>query len=244
MQDWGVIDTKYSFAAVAVPSDSIDTPLPLIDVTYVTTVTDVNNLDIYSFSSASIGSTADGRMTIAVPFAPGGAANSSISGVTMNGSPMTAQVRATGGTENNNVGIFTLFVSSGTTANFQVTYNSTQQRSGLHIYRAVAVSTGTTYDTASVGTSSLGSSVAISTTIDVPAGGAAIAAGVMNGAGPTLTLSGLATVDVSTSIENANNLYAASHEIFYANQTSKSITLDSGGVLVNSALAVIALSGR
>lgn len=208
-----------------------------VGLTYVTTATNTTDTNVYTFAGASIGTAETGRIVIVAVSSGGAATTRTLTGVTIGGNAATQVVNNAHdtGTSANVTAIFALQVDAGTTADIVATFSGNMNRCAISVYRLTGATGVAANDTASAGGTA--DSDGISDTINVPAGGGAVSVGVMNGTGPTIDLTGLATADVEATIENANNAYASAHEEFATAQSGLTLTLTSGAVSVNSSLA-------
>lgn len=155
----------------------------------------------YTFSGVPFGSPAATR-TIIVAVAGRAGTNRSISSVTVGGVTATeiTQSSNTSGGFDSITGIYRADVPAGASGSVVVTFSGTMVRAGIAAYRMEAGAAGAHAFTA-LNTSTAG-------TIDVPAGGAALAVAFTN-AVATATWSGL-TEDTDVQIESASSFSTAS----------------------------------
>ena len=158
------------------------------------------NQATYTFSNVPFGSPAATR-TIIVAVAGRASTNRSISSVTV-GSVTATEITQSSNTSGGDsiTGIYRADVPAGASGSVVVTFSGTMVRAGIAAYRMEAGAAGAHAFTA-LNTSTAG-------TIDVPAGGAALAVAFTN-AVATATWSGL-TEDTDVQIESASSFSTAS----------------------------------
>jgi hypothetical protein len=125
----------------------------------------------FTFTAHDIGPEAADRLVVVVAGSEDATTAHAPTGVTIGGNAAT-QVVVNDGTNRESVGIFSLVVASGTTADIVVSYGITTDRCRIAVYTITGYSSSTAHDT----DRAAGTSTGISLTLDVPANGAAIAA--------------------------------------------------------------------
>jgi hypothetical protein len=145
----------------------------------------------YTFSGVAIGTAAaDRKIVVVTDTAGGGGGTAGVSTLTIGGSTAT-QLVAVSTSDNTTSEIWALNnVSSGTTADIIITWNTTRSRCGIGVW-AVYAAADTASDTVSIGNDP---DANISTTaLAIPANGVAIAGHILNKGAPaaTVTWSGL-----------------------------------------------------
>lgn len=143
-------------------------------VTLTDNAVDSTVLTTYTYTSKAIGSALVGRIIIVAVDSPGNGSSRTISSVTCGGVTMNAVassfVEGTGGAQFSPIGLFSLQVDTGTTATIVVTWSGAMSRSGIGVFAAYGLSSGTATaaatSTANPGTNS----------INVSAGGVLVAA--------------------------------------------------------------------
>lgn len=114
---------------------------------------DNSNLTTYTFTAKNIGAAGAGRViALAIQTRPSGIGTPrTISSVTANGNAMTAGPTLTSGSNGGaTIGIYYLTITTGTTADFVVTFNAGTQNCAIATYRLFPVSS-TPVDTATAG---------------------------------------------------------------------------------------------
>ena len=205
-----------------------------ITITYIGNTSDGTNQTTYTFTGVSIGTASSDRVVIVAPFGRANTTSSmSISSITVGGNTPTTNVAQTsgGGSTSSAQGIYSINVPSGTTATIAVTFSTGALRANI----AVWTMTGTNgLTTASATANSITGSPTVSTTINVPANGGAVASA--SGGGSTTTWTGL-TEDFDTLVEAANT-YTGSHNNFLASQTGLSVSANFSGGTTDPLLVV------
>ena len=115
---------------------------------YITNVNNTANQSSYTFTGASIGTAAANRIVVAVVHFSFTNDTVDINSVTLGGTAMNLAVKAQTGS--NMAGIYTLPVSSGTTANIVVNGNVTGTRCNVFIYSIYGLNSETPSDTDSM----------------------------------------------------------------------------------------------
>ena len=156
------------------------------------------NQATYTFSDVPFGSPAATRTIIVAVAGRAGATNRSISSVTVGGVTATEITQSSNG--GSITGIYRADVPAGASGSVVVTFSGTMVRAGIAAYRMEAGAAGAHAFTA-LNTSTAG-------TIDVPAGGAALAVAFTNTVA-RVTWSGL-TEDTDEQIESASSFSTAS----------------------------------
>lgn len=172
-----------------------------------------SDLTTYTFSSQNLGTAASDRYIIVAASCRKADPAATLSSATIGGVSATIIHQSTRG--GNTVALFAAAVPTGTTGDIVVTWSTGVLRCGIGAYR-VTGSDATTYHDRDVGTE-VNNPIA---TIDVPAGGFAIAAG-YNAGNTTATWSGV-TEDYDTTVESNN--YTGASDTFGSAQTDLAIT--------------------
>ena len=171
----------------------------------------------YTFNTEAAGA-ADPNRIVMVGIS-GGIANTTPSGVTINGSAAT---HVTSAYVNDGVDIadwWYLAVPTGTTVNIVITFNVAETRAAVSVYRIVGPSIS--IGTASTGTQASGTSVSATSTIS--SGGAAVAV-------TTIHSSSVGTVTPTNLTTDANVVYGGSTMLAGSNVSSSGSTaMGSGG---------------
>ncbi len=177
-----------------------------------TTAVTISSVSSYTFSAVSIGAAVATRK-IVVAVGASASVSRSISSVTLGGNAMTLIVAATSA---NPLGIYTIDVAAGTTADVVVTFSGSMSRCRVSVYRFTG--TWSTLDSASDATPSSG---VFSVTSNTASGGALVAvAASFAGAAPTLDSAVGWTVDDETT-SGTNRLAVGSS---YATDTATGAT--------------------
>jgi hypothetical protein len=196
---------------------------------WIDSATDTANATEYTHAGLSFGAE-DASRRIAIGVTARGSAGSAVSAMTIGGVAASLVVARTNSTSANNVAeIWEASGPTGTTGSVVVTFNGEMLRTRVMVYRIVG-SASTVHDT--------DSGVAAedpSASIDVPAGGVAIAIAVGTGVAGSETWSGL-TEDTATSPESQIRSTGASDE-FASTQTGLAVSVNFTSV-VNAALVV------
>lgn len=189
----------------------------------------------FTFSAQNVGTAAGNRKIIAA-ISYDILATTSLTSITAAASSMTIVAEY----ENTNVGnirshiaLAIIDLPTGTTADFVVTLGSNALGCHLSLYRVVDLLSSTPTDTATAG-----SVEDPSTTIDVPAGGFAVAIATDPETGST-TWVGLATEDYDATDANTWT-YSGAHESFASAQTGMTVTANFSFADNRGALAVAA----
>jgi hypothetical protein len=136
----------------------------------------------FTFNSVNIGTASSDRLVIAVFHASG--LNSVVStGVTCSAGTLTTAVRRAAGFAV--AEMYYINISSGTTADFSITFSSARNRCDLAIYTLTGYNSATPSDTDNNNTTT----TTITTTLDIPTGSVAIYAYTAQGATTTGTFS-------------------------------------------------------
>ena len=181
----------------------------------------ITNLTTYTFSSASFGAADADRYVIV---AGGGITEGSrtVSSVTIGGVSATISQQVQDGFPVSLAFIAIAAVPTGTTGDVVVTFSSTMGEAAISVYRAVGIASITAYDTGSDTTDPM------TTTIDIPAGGFAVAVSSV-ACGSLTTWTGL-TEDVDFSYGDlcgANTSFLSSaSDTFVSAQTGLTVTSD------------------
>lgn len=118
---------------------------PAAVLTYIGSTLDTANASVYTFDAHAIGTAASDRLVIVCPAANGGSGG--ITGVTCGGVAMT-QVVTPIVNGNTAAGIYSLLVTTGTTAEIVVTYAASRNRSAISVYTLTSLESTTAYHTA------------------------------------------------------------------------------------------------
>lgn len=180
--------------------------------------TSTADLTTYTFTDVPFGDAAATR-TIVVAIAGRAGANRSISSVTIAGISATEinQSSNTAGGFDSICGIYRADVPTGTSGTIEVVFSAGMVRSGIASYRMIAGKSGS-YDSTVVNAGTSG-------TINIPAGGAALASA-MSVASTSASWSGLAE-DVDVTIESAITFSTAS-DTFVSAQSGRSVSVTWG----------------
>lgn len=190
-------------------------------LTYINSYPDTTDTNQYTYS-VSFGTASADRYIIVTASARKAGASTTITGVTIGGITATQVHQNTNTSTNTDVsGIFIAAVPTGTTGDVVVTYGATMVRSIIGVYAATSLASATAYDTAGyISTSDP------TNTLDIPAGGFAVAIALTNSAGTT-TWTGL-TEDFDGTLETFVTYSGASDEFAEA-QTGLTITANFSG---------------
>ena len=167
-------------------------------------------------SSMSVGSATSDRLIVAAFCISGGQANSSSSGATVDGNAMTKIVETVGG-DANITSIYSYNLTSGTSVAFTVSYSLAVYGSSLNVWAL--------YDANHTMTDSFGTTANPGTgTLDIEAGGAAVAVAVTSGTTmSTHAWTGL-TEDADAQIRGLISSSAAS-KTFASEETDYTVTV-------------------
>lgn len=209
-----------------------------VGLSFLQAASDTTDVTTYTFSSQNLGTAASDRhIIVAVAARALGATACTISSVTVGGVAATISHQVSNNTTNSNVvGLAIAAVPSGTTGDIVVTLSRSALRCRIAAYRATTINPTAT-DT---GTDTTAASSQVSDTIDVPAGGCAVAVTMVAIVTPptTWTWGGVtedhdATVETSASVSGASSAFAAS-------QSGLSVTATYIGTNIEPALAIAA----
>lgn len=182
-----------------------------ITSTFVANTNSTSDASSYTFSAASIGTAESNRIVVVAVWARS-ASSVSISSVTIGGVAATEIVTALGtGTAFSRLSIYALNVTSGTTADIVVNCSAGCVRAGIGVWRFSGQASPSTTAHATT-TDTTASSNALSGTINIPAGGTAVAVSA-DGGGTTLTCVWTgATERYDTGVEGVNGFTGASKD--------------------------------
>jgi hypothetical protein len=176
---------------------------------------DASNQTTYTFASKSLGTAAADRYII-VGVQHRGAVNRTVSSLTVDGISAT-QVHTIDRSASR-VDIWIAAVPTGTTGDVVVTFNSSNSRCVIQVWRAVGIDGSAPHDIADSNAAANDPTA----TIDVPAGGVAVGCGMCNGATASATWSGLAEdYDANTELT-----MTAGSGNFASTQTGLAVTID------------------
>lgn len=180
---------------------------------------DPANTATYTFASMDFGAADSDRCLIVTFTGRKGGAATTISGVTIGGVTATEIVQYSNSDSNSDIsGLYSAIVPTGTSGDVVVSLNDTLVRATGALYRAVGVDSCTTpYDFDSDG------SADPTTSLNVPAGGFAVAAALSN-SNSSATWTGL-TEDFDGTLESFVTYTGASEE-FVSEQVGLTITAD------------------
>ncbi len=193
-----------------------------------------SDLTTYTFAAQALGA-ADGTRQILVCVAGQRLSSpSAVSSVTVGGITATKLVEQTTGNANDHsCSIWIAPVPTGTTGDVVVTFNTGHLRCAVSVWRAVNSAA-----TAAATASATNSSTAVSTTIDVPAGGFAVAVAFDNG-NTTYTWSGLTEAYDATADGNA---FSSAGDNFAAAQSGMTVTATQASNNAPQALCVASVA--
>ncbi|MFA5768360.1 MAG: LamG-like jellyroll fold domain-containing protein [Bacteroidales bacterium] len=188
---------------------------------FINSYPDTADTNQYTYS-VSFGDAAADRYIIVTAAARKAGASTTITGVTIGGVSATEVHQNTNTSTNTDVsGIFIAAVPTGTSGNVVVTYGATMVRSIIGVYRVTSLSSATASDTAGYI-----STADPTNTLDIPAGGFAVAVALTNSGGTT-TWTGL-TEDFDGTLETFVT-YSGASKSFLDAQTGLTITADFSG---------------
>jgi hypothetical protein len=194
-----------------------------VSVTRTADLHDDVNRTIYTFSGASLGTEASGRVIVVCVSSGQDNEIRTISSVTVAGNScrINAQTGADGGSVAGAVGIASLVLASGTTGDIVVTFSSAAPRNcGITVYNVTGLSGETEFDFAS------STSDPASMTISVEDGGCIIGVTNDRNTAGTVTWTGI-TEDVDDTIEaSTSTTHSTAFEVFETGETDKSVTAD------------------
>jgi len=194
----------------------------IMALTFLQATTNTEDLTTYTFSSQNLGDADAGRyILVAISARKAGSDPATINSVTIGGVSATIISQIDGTDQNSNVvGYAIAKVPTGTTGNIVVTFAAGMVRCVISAYRITDLSSTTPYDSAtSTATDPTGS-------IDVPAGGFAVANAISNFQG-SVSFSGL-TEDASGTLESYVT-YGFASDTFVSAQSGLSITANFSG---------------
>lgn len=179
---------------------------------------DTSDLTTYTFSSQNLGTASSDRHIIVVVESRKAGAATTISSITIGGITADIVLQQSNSDSNSNIaGIAIANVPTGTTGDIVITFGAGMVRCAIQVYSATGLASSTAYDTDfSTASDPVGS-------LDIPAGGFAIAGGVSNSAS-SATWTNL-TEDHDNTLESFVTVTSAS-DSFVSAQTALSITCD------------------
>lgn len=168
-------------------------------LSFLQTATNTLNNSTYTFTSQNVGAASSDRYVVAVIFGYSATSGRTVSSVTIGGISATISVQTSNASTSRVTAIALANVPTGATANVVVDFSDTMNNCGIGLYRLTEISTDTPFDT---GTAASNTDETLTTSIDIPANGFAIA---INGEQTTTnpethTWTGL-TEDFDTTIE-------------------------------------------
>lgn len=188
---------------------------------YLQTTQDTGDKTTYTFSSQNLGTAASDRVIIVGIAARKAGAATTISSVTVGGVTASIPVSYSNSDGNSNIsGIAVAEVPTGTTGDIVVTFGAGMVRAVITAWRATSLASTTPHDSLTDG------STDPTGTIDIPAGGFAVATALSNSVGTT-TWTGL-TEHSDATLESFVTVSDASDE-FVSTQTGRTITADFTG---------------
>jgi hypothetical protein len=194
-----------------------------VSVTRTADLHDDVNRTVYTFSGASLGTEAAGRVIVVCVSSGQDNAVRTISSVTVAGNAcrINAQTGADGGSVANAVGIASLVLVSGTTGDIVVTFSSAAPRNcGITVYNVTGLASETEFDFAS------STSDPANMTISVEDGGCIIGVTNDRNTAGTVTWTGI-TEDVDDTIEaSTSTTHSTAFDVFETGETDKSITAE------------------
>jgi hypothetical protein len=182
---------------------------------------DSSNTDVYTFSAMSLGAAAANRKIIVAAYGSGGT-DRTVSNVTIGGVSDTeiATTISSSGAIRTYLGIAD--VPTGTTGDVVVTFSGSYSRAGAAVWRVVDLDSSTAHQT---GTDADDANGDLAVSLDVPAGGFAIAAACFNDTG-AIACGGL-TEQFEMELEGGAGDAVGSSDSFVSAQTALSITCNS-----------------
>lgn len=154
----------------------------LVTVTYIGEGASSSNSSSYSFSNQSIGTASSDRIVV-IAVSGSGNSNIGVSSVSVNSSAAT--VIHERGQSFSSLGLYYIKVASGTTANIDVTFDSTVNRCSVDIFTV----TGQSADAPSDSEHAIGDTTQHTVTLDIPSGAGAIYCTAIAGTGVSVTWS-------------------------------------------------------
>lgn len=188
----------------------------------------------YTYTAQGIGTAASDRVVVVGIWGRDAGTTADISSVTIGGSAATQIVKARVNPVNTNIAaIYALLVTTGTTADIVLNFNETMVRAGIIVWKMTGHGGVATADFTATDVTS---SDPLSTTIDVPANGAAVAIAV-NGSGSSNTTTWTGLTEAIDSVIGTNTMTGANAD-FVAAQTGLSVQADWSADESESVLAV------
>lgn len=208
-----------------------------LDFSFLQATSSTTNAATYTFSSQNLGTADSARKIIVAVEARINSSTPTFDSATIGGVSASIAKSAfrTNGTTSSICALIVADVPTGTTGDVVVNYSASCDRCAIQMYRAVGVDSSTPTDTAEATTGD-----DPTTSIDVPAGGFAIACAIMNNTGSSqITWTGL-TEDHESAPESSSVVGSASDE-FASAQTAMTVTTTwSTGSSINLPLLIAA----
>ncbi len=180
------------------------------------------NSGTYTFAGQSLGAADADRYIIVTAASRQTGSGANITGITIGGVAATVSQQlddAGGGGNSTLVAIAIAAVPTGTSGSVVVTYNNTQNRAHIAVYRATSLVSATPTDTAGA----IGEDVAI----DIPNNGFVIGVSA-NPSSTAATWSGLSVEDYDV-VQESFFTSSAAHDSFPTSQSSYAISCDTAG---------------
>lgn len=145
------------------------------DVSYIDVLHNTDNTSNYTFSNVNIGdAAADRYVFLEITYASSGGTERSLSSATIGGVAAKIHVdQSVDSSDALSAAIISALVPSGSTANIAISLSGSGGSVDIGIYRVTSLGSDTAFDTA-VSTNATGGGL-LSTTLDIPAGGFALA---------------------------------------------------------------------
>lgn len=187
---------------------------------------DSSNASTYTFSSQALGSAEAKRKIVVAIIAQGSGAASTIDTVTVAGNSCTQHIEQfSTGAQQCTGGIWSVELASGTTGDIVVTLNEGKTSCGIGVYKVVGAS-------ASISDTASDTGASPSASINIPAGGVAVAC-MYDSSGGTSTWTNL--TEAYDEVMESTDVHTGARDAFAAAQTGLAVSTDSGqadGVLV------------
>lgn len=193
-----------------------------VNIQYIGTTADVNNLTTYTFAGTSIGTAATDRVIVVGVIGAIGATRN-ISTVTIDGNATTQIAQAGSGGDSALSGLYWRAVPSGTTASIVVNFDGGMARAAIAVWAVYGANT--TSPVADFASDSDTTGLTLTSQIDIPNGGAAIA--ISNISGTTVTGGAWTGVneDFDDQIETTSFRYSGAHQNSISQQTNRSVDI-------------------
>jgi hypothetical protein len=207
-----------------------------VAVTYVGAVGSSSDSSSYTFSAEPIGATADNRVIVVTVHGERNGSAPTLTGVTLDGNAMTNVITEIYGSKPTTAAIFMLPWPTGTTAEFIVTWSSTQLRAAIAVYQLSGAVEPVVYGTPA---STSGTTANLSVTLSAqPIGVAFVAANTNESTGAGL--SGDIVEDVAGTVEGMSRA-AGSYETTVAEDVT---VTESDGAGADKAICLAAFWSR